>query len=212
MNTKNNTKESEAPKLRLTDRKRAGILAAAVAEFQRNGFEGTSMDRVAAAANASKRTVYNHFKSKDALFSAIIAEVHDRFGEIEDVPYDSEADLETQLVTIGQRTAETTMNEDFISLARVVISRFMQSPEFAAATMKEQDTFHDGLVRWIKAASKDGRLNVKNAEHASIEFIGLIKAFAFWPQMIGSDSPLTKRKLNAVIKSGVAMFLARYAS
>ena len=144
MNTKNNTKESEAPKLRLTDRKRAGILAAAVAEFQRNGFEGTSMDRVAAAANASKRTVYNHFKSKDALFSAIIAEVHDRFGEIEDVPYDSEADLETQLVTIGQRTAETTMNEDFISLARVVISRFMQSPRVCGSN--DEGAGH--LPRW----------------------------------------------------------------
>ncbi|WP_390888393.1 TetR/AcrR family transcriptional regulator, partial [Leclercia adecarboxylata] len=50
---------------RLTDRKRAAILEAAVAEFRAFGFAGTSMDRIAATAEVSKRTVYNHFASKD---------------------------------------------------------------------------------------------------------------------------------------------------
>ena len=70
-------------KKRLTDRKNSEILAAAVSEFQKRGFDGTSMDRIAEAAGASKRTVYNHFKSKDELFTAIIAEIRGRIGEIE---------------------------------------------------------------------------------------------------------------------------------
>ncbi|MET0129737.1 MAG: helix-turn-helix domain-containing protein, partial [Stenotrophomonas chelatiphaga] len=57
---------------RLTDRKRAAILDAAVAEFRAFGFAGTSMDRIAATAEVSKRTVYNHFASKDELFTAIL--------------------------------------------------------------------------------------------------------------------------------------------
>ncbi|MFP4904840.1 TetR/AcrR family transcriptional regulator, partial [Paraburkholderia sp. BR14261] len=44
---------------RLTDRKRAAIVAAAIDEFLASGFDATSMDRIAARANVSKRTVYN---------------------------------------------------------------------------------------------------------------------------------------------------------
>ena len=43
---------------RLTDRKREAIIQAAIAEFRDNGFKVTSMDRIAARAEVSKRTVY----------------------------------------------------------------------------------------------------------------------------------------------------------
>ncbi len=90
----------------------------------------------------SKRTVYNHFKSKDELFAAIVAKIRERFGEISEVAYDPNAELEPQLIAAGSAIAAVTTSEDFISLARVVISRFMQAPEFAATTMKEQDDLH----------------------------------------------------------------------
>jgi TetR/AcrR family transcriptional regulator of autoinduction and epiphytic fitness len=56
----------------LTDEKRAQIIDAAVAEFQELGFAGASMDRIAARAQVSKRTVYRHFDGKEALFRAIL--------------------------------------------------------------------------------------------------------------------------------------------
>lgn len=60
---------------RLTDRKRDAIVRAAVEEFRASGYEATSMDRIAEAAGVSKRTVYNHFPSKEALFSMILEEL-----------------------------------------------------------------------------------------------------------------------------------------
>ena len=47
-------------------------MQAAIDEFRGNGFEATSMDRIAATAGVSKRTVYNHFPSKEALFAEIL--------------------------------------------------------------------------------------------------------------------------------------------
>src|SRR6516164_7179281 len=52
-------------------RKRQQIQRAAIGEFLRNGYLGTSMDDVAAAASVSKQTVYKHFGSKEDLFLAI---------------------------------------------------------------------------------------------------------------------------------------------
>ena len=60
------------PTPRLTDRKREAIVQAAIAEFRANGFDATSVDKVAARAEVSKRTLYNHFPSKDALFAEIL--------------------------------------------------------------------------------------------------------------------------------------------
>ena len=45
--------------------KRAAVIEAATEEFLSRGFSGTSMDRIAEVANVSKRTVYDHFPSKD---------------------------------------------------------------------------------------------------------------------------------------------------
>ena len=60
------------PPTRLTDRKRDAIVQAAIVEFRANGFVATSVDKVAARAEVSKRTLYNHFPSKDELFAAIL--------------------------------------------------------------------------------------------------------------------------------------------
>jgi TetR/AcrR family transcriptional regulator of autoinduction and epiphytic fitness len=61
-----------APPQRLTDRKRQAIIEAAIDEFRTAGYETTSMDRIAARAEVSKRTIYNHFPSKEVLFAEIL--------------------------------------------------------------------------------------------------------------------------------------------
>lgn len=193
---------------KLTDRKHEAILTAAVDEFQRNGFAGTSMDQVAATANVSKRTVYNHFASKDELFMAIVSELSQRCG-VNECPYSSTESLERQLLSIARGFIETVTNDDFIKLARVVISRLIQSPEFAESIRGKNDPFY-ALVDWIKAAKKDGRLSVTNPEHAAEQFTGLIKASAFWAQLINGAATPSKRELNQIIKSTVAIFLNFY--
>ena len=199
-----------APKTRLTDRKRAAILVAAVTEFQKNGFGGTSMDRIAETAAVSKRTVYNHFPSKDELFMAMVAELSQRCGDLE-CPYSPTEELSDQLFEIAKSYAAKITNEDFVKLSRVVISRFMQSPELASS-IRDKNQFQFAIVQWIKSAKQDGRLSVTNVEHAAIQFSSLIKAFAFWPQVISDEHPPSKRELNRIAKNTVDMFLSHYRS
>jgi AcrR family transcriptional regulator len=58
---------------------REHILDTAKWIFLESGFERTSMDAVAARAQTSKRSLYAHFATKDALFLAVIDRVHDLF-------------------------------------------------------------------------------------------------------------------------------------
>ncbi|GAB3871367.1 TetR family transcriptional regulator [Kibdelosporangium lantanae] len=48
------------------------ILVAATAEFATHGVAGARIDRIAAAAQANKRAIYDYFGDKNALFAAVL--------------------------------------------------------------------------------------------------------------------------------------------
>ena len=60
------------------ERRRPLVLDAAYELFLENGFEGTSMDAIAAAAGVSKPVVYDCFASKDELFTAMLDREEER--------------------------------------------------------------------------------------------------------------------------------------
>jgi AcrR family transcriptional regulator len=51
------------------------LLIAATAEFAAHGFDGTTVDRIAARARINKAMVYYHFHDKAALYRAILLDV-----------------------------------------------------------------------------------------------------------------------------------------
>ena len=57
-----------------SDRTRARILDAALAEFREHGYERAGLRRIAAAARVTTGAVYNHFGSKEGLFDALVGE------------------------------------------------------------------------------------------------------------------------------------------
>ena len=56
------------------EERRDQILDVAAREFSRTGFDQTGMDAIARACGISKPVLYQHFKSKDALFTAAMAD------------------------------------------------------------------------------------------------------------------------------------------
>ena len=60
------------------DKTRQRILQAAYKLFRRKGFFRVGVDEIAAASGVTKRTLYYHFKSKDALLSAVLQAQHQR--------------------------------------------------------------------------------------------------------------------------------------
>jgi len=57
------------------------ILAAATAEFALRGFEGTTVDRIAARARLNKAMIYYHFRSKKDLYSTVLRSIFTTMGD-----------------------------------------------------------------------------------------------------------------------------------
>jgi TetR/AcrR family transcriptional regulator of autoinduction and epiphytic fitness len=195
---------------RLTDRKRAAILDAAVAEFRQSGYEATSMDRIAASAGVSKRTVYNHFPSKEALFAQILQQLFDRSLEGLDLAYRADRPLHAQLLELVKQKLRLLNDANFTDLARVAIAAGIHSPERAQEMVARMGDREEGLTAWIRAAAADGRLKTKDPLFASMQLQGLVKGFAFWPQITMGQPPLTPAQQKQVAEATVDMFLAYY--
>ncbi|MFF4832856.1 TetR/AcrR family transcriptional regulator [Streptomyces sp. NPDC001315] len=70
--------------------KRDDIVTAAVEVFGRHGFRRTSMDLVAQAAGVSRPALYQHFRNKRDVFTAVAARVADHMTEAARLARDAE--------------------------------------------------------------------------------------------------------------------------
>lgn len=197
---------------RLTDRKRQAIVQAAIAEFRANGFDATSMDKVAASAGVSKRTVYNHFPSKEALFAEILRQLWQSSQAQPDPAYDRERPLDEQLRELLQRKMRMLDDVNFIDLSRVAIAEVIHSPERARDMVARLGDREEGLTVWLRAAVTDGRLKPVDPVFAAHQLHGLVKGFAFWPQVTLGQPPLTPEQQQQVVETAVQMFLGYYTA
>ncbi|MBI6604777.1 MULTISPECIES: TetR/AcrR family transcriptional regulator [Pseudomonas] len=195
---------------RLTDRKREAIVSAAISEFRENGFEVTSMDKIAATAGVSKRTVYNHFPSKEELFAEILHQLWASTVAQLDVCYSSDRPLREQLRGLLEAKMKMMSDNNFLDLARVAIAATIHSPERAQNMVTRLSQREEGFTQWVRAAQEDGRLSGNDPAFAAHQIQSLLKAFAFWPQITLGQPTLDAATQARVIESAIDLFLAGY--
>jgi AcrR family transcriptional regulator len=64
--------EEKQPRRRDATASKQRLLTAAAVEFVAHGIAGARVDRIAAAADANKRLIYDYFGDKDRLFNAVL--------------------------------------------------------------------------------------------------------------------------------------------
>ena len=196
---------------RLTDRKRLAILDAAAGEFRAYGFDATSMDKIAAKAAVSKRTVYNHFPSKEDLFAETLVQLFDDSAARLDLPYRADAALRPQLTELMNQKMRMLADPNFLDLARVAIAEAIHFPERARKVVARLSEREEGLTVWIRAAQADGRLKAGDPAFGATLLHGQVKALAFWPQVTMGMPPLAPEMQAPVVEAAVSMFLAYFA-
>ncbi|QDG75519.1 TetR/AcrR family transcriptional regulator [Labrenzia sp. PHM005] len=192
----------------VSDQKKKQIVEAAIAEFQEKGFAGASMDRISERAQVSKRTVYNHFESKETLFKAINQCLADQINSALEVPYDPDKPIRDALIELGWAEGELMVNPCFMSLARMIMSETIRDPELAA-DMNARMTKLTVFAEFMERATSEGRLAVNDPNVAAEQFLGLIKSRSFFPN-IYANRVAERDEMDKIINESVDLFLAQY--
>ncbi|XZE22586.1 TetR/AcrR family transcriptional regulator [Pirellulaceae bacterium SH449] len=197
---------------KLTDRKHADILDAAIVCFSESGFDNTSMDAIAGKANVSKRTVYNHFESKDVLFTAIVNKLKENASRAVPCVYVAGKALAPQLESFCHAVIEFHCQNESRALARILISRFIRTPQLGNEMFGNGKVFESALSRWIQAAHDDNRLIDFDFILGAKQVLAMLEGFCVWPQLIVNAPNPNPNEREHIVSSIVSMFLNTYRS
>ena len=134
--------------------KRAAILGAAKRLFTTQGFDGTSMDAIAAAAGVSKLTVYSHYQDKERLFTAAVECVCQEQMPPEIFNADLKGPIRRQLLTIARAFFELVTSEEALAIHRTIVANAQQSPAARAIVLGSRSQAHAGSVSEASCAKR----------------------------------------------------------
>ncbi|WP_439381150.1 TetR/AcrR family transcriptional regulator [Amycolatopsis lexingtonensis] len=111
---------------------REHILDTAKLAFLETGFERTSMDAIAARAETSKRSLYAHFPTKDALFHAVVERIRSLFADRMGTPADYAEQPAEAIVRYCGRFVQLLRWSSVGKMVRLGIGEADRLPELAA--------------------------------------------------------------------------------
>lgn len=166
------------------------------------------MDRIAELANVSKRTIYNHFGSKDALFRAVVEQLIERAKALKNIEWDPTQSLAAQLHEFIRAKLVVARDPAWSGLLRVVLGVVIRNP-----TLLEQTTLHavqgdDSLVTWLRRATDAGHMAAPEPIVAANVFRAMVMGGLFWPDVFGL--PMTDDDKARMADELIETFLNRY--
>ncbi len=191
--------------------KRQAILDAAKTLFLRHGYDGSSMDAIAAEAGVSKLTVYSHFTDKETLFSAAVKakcqeQLPELFFELADgVP------VETVLLNIARGFHALINSCESVELHRMMVAMARHNPKLSQMFYQAgPQRLLDEMAGLLGKADRAGKLCIEDPHNAADQFFCLIKGGANFRLLIGCGEPLQGAAAERHIADAVAMFVRAY--
>ena len=176
--------------------KRAAMLDSGIAELAEHGLAGASMEAIANGAGVSKRTLYKHFPSKEAVLEAVLALMIERVDPLSRLHYDAARDFSEQLREVGQHEMQLICDPDFIRLSRVLMVECMRSEAQSKRLMQQFGEKENSLYHWFEEAGAAGQLGTLDARVAADNFVAVLKSSTYWFSVI-AWAPLPKKPAQA---------------
>jgi TetR/AcrR family transcriptional repressor of mexJK operon len=197
-------------------RKRRAIMEAATTLFLQRGYQGTSVDQIAALAEVSKPTVYRFFADKEQLLTEIVLETLDRRGNgfrTQVAALTQSNDLSLDLQSLARYYTVVVTQPSGLALRRLVIGASHQLPELAQAYYdRAQETTLQALASVFRQLAARGLLKIDDPMTAASHFAFLVLGRALDKSLFSPAKPFTDTELEGQADAGVTAFLAVYGT
>lgn len=179
-------------------------------EFRDQGFAAARINRIAELARVSKRTLYKHFESKEALFDAIVERVLSENAAIPSMSLQRDCLLETQLAMALRQYIEIISKDNYIGLTRVMISEFLRDQEMSRRVFERTEMHNNPITGLIGEAMEAGLLRQADSQYAATQLLSLVKTFFFWPKFLIGDPLPNQASGDKILADCISMFLSHY--
>ncbi|GAA4216183.1 TetR/AcrR family transcriptional regulator [Actinocatenispora rupis] len=168
------------------DELRDHILRTAKDVFLETGYERASMDVVATRATTSKRSLYAHFPSKDALFLAVVDLTRELYLDRLKTPGHYSDDPREAVVLFCGRFQQMLLWRPALRTCRLGITEAERLPDAAAR-------YHDAIFASAHQRLADylrERYELDHAEDAAHELLGRSAYPRFVRALFGVEEPI----------------------
>lgn len=188
-----------------SDERREMIIEAAESIFLEVGFAAANMDDIARRAGMSKRTVYELFGNKQALFDELLDL---RRAGLPTSLDDTDAPDE-ELIDYLTKLTQHIMAPKQIALQRVVFAEHMRDPERSQNLFNEAEKRGRGILsRWMARQIAGGRIAVADPDQAADMMFGMtVGTIHFKKLLLGREEHLSADEIRQRIARAVAIFL-----
>ena len=199
-----------------SDRKHRMIMEAATRVFLDRGYDGATMDEVAALAGVSKPTLYRHFTDKERLYAEIIQATIDNIDSVMRLVSEElgeTSDPATALKTLAGKLITALMQPELLRLRRLVIANAERFPDVGRAW------FAQGFERVLKTLAacferyaERGVLKLTDPLLAANHFTGLLLWIPVNRAMFRGDHGSSPADLERHAEAAVEAFLSGYGT
>jgi len=171
------------------------------------------MDEIALKAGVARRTLYNNFASKKALFDATIAKLWERMPL--DAVIDATAESrppEEVLYAIGSTIANFWAPPEAVTFLRLVIWESARFPELRDSFLDNgRSPARRAVVNFVRQLSQKRGYRIDDPDLAAAQFIDVILGEVLLNRLIaGQPPPLDDDRSDYLVREAVELFLARY--
>jgi TetR/AcrR family transcriptional repressor of mexJK operon len=187
------------------------VVDAALEVFLANGYGLATVDEVVRLAHVSKTTVYKHFPSKAALFTAVVdamvGEVVAPVPEVEGL----DLDLADTLLRVAEEHERFVLSERHIRLARLVAAEAGRFPELGNSYYHHGPARgHDKLARFLAQQATVGAIELDDPFEAAEDFWGMLLHHGTLRRLYEVATPPTERDARTHARGVVERFLRMY--
>lgn len=191
------------------------ILDAARKIFLQRGFEGASMDEIAAAARAGKPTIYARLGDKRALFIAVVTrDVLCRIAQFNDEAR-IEGTIEEQLAHAATTLLNWTLENERIALMRLAVAEAQRFPDLASTVSRAaRQLSTEVAARFLGEMAQSGKFGTRPAfaperltETARV-FLDLLVVPMLLRGLFEHDVEMMQAEIDSHVARSVPFFLA----
>ncbi len=203
----------DAPATIKKGRKFDAVLSGARAVFLRDGFEGASVDDIAAEAGVSKATLYSYVPDKRMLFQEVARHECARMAEATLDIVDFAAPPREVMTATATSLLRFLLSNFSLQMFRICAAESARFPELGQAFYESGPEMGcNRMVLYLKVAIARGELVAEDPVMMAEQFSELCKTRLWTRAIFGVQTEFTDAEIEHVVHEAVGTILARYGT